>query len=70
MFWIFIKNGWKLSRTHNLYFMLLAPLGWLIASQTEAHWYWDNGFICVTLILVIMEEYLVNPEHKLSDIIQ
>ena len=70
MFWTFLHNGWKISRKYNIYFMMLAPLGWLIAGQTEAHWFWDNGFICVTLILSIMEEYLTSEDEIVSDVLQ
>lgn len=70
MFWTFLHNGWKISRKYNIYFMMLAPLGWLIAGQTEAHWFWDNGFICVTLILSIMEEYLTSKDEIISNVLQ
>lgn len=65
--WFFatlLRNGWKIYKKRGLQFMLLAPLGWLIAGQTEAHWYFDNGFICVTIILVILEEYLKTPKTE------
>lgn len=59
--WLFaslLKYGWNTYRERGIQFMLLVPLSWLIAGQTEAHWYFNNGFICVVLILVVLEECL------------
>jgi len=59
--WFFgtlIRNGWKIYRERGHQFMLLIPLGWLISGQTEAHWYFNNGFIWVTILLVILEEFM------------
>jgi hypothetical protein len=71
MFFTFLKNGWKIARNNNVFFMFLAPLGWLIAGQSEAAWYWENGgFICVTILLTVMEEYLRYTPEKVSSIIE
>lgn len=65
-----LKNSWQISRNKGVYFVFLTPLAWLIAGQTELHWYWDNGFICLTFILVILEEYMYNDRGELSSVIQ
>lgn len=61
-----LKNGWKIFKNNNVYFPLLTVIGWIIAGQTEALWYWDNGFIFVVILLVSIEQYLtMNKDSKM-----
>jgi hypothetical protein len=57
-------DGWRLMRARGWYSFFLIPLYWLIAIQTEMHWYYEQGGFLVMVILLAAMEYGLRGVRK------
>jgi len=56
---LFIKllyMGNKIRIKERSYYYLLVPIYWIVAMQSELHWYWETGFIVMTILVSLLEQ--------------
>lgn len=49
-----LRDGYYLVKKYEYYCPLLFVIALFAAGRTEAHWYWHNGFMYMTLIITMM----------------